>query len=386
MRLARSISGLMVLLVATGCGDSSFNFSQYPGFEEWYAARPPVTTPPPEDDKALLKRFKPRIYLPGGHEGPIDFYRDYIAKGQLIDSDGAVLSTDVDQGLLNEIKADPSIVFTHQPDGEAPMPTIYGRVDRETVDWPGCSEPLTLTFLTYHLVFRSSGLPAGVPAWQAWPLLLIADLEDWHQLDHYTAVTLTLPPSRQAAPRPIAATFQQHNYQRSYLLGDVRKPGHLPWPSDDRIGVDVANRSNELYPHRPGRTARRAMSFMDPAGARYMIADGPAPWLAADDITDPATDIDPTLTFLPPNDAFYIFQGWLGERRRLPGRDGPPGADYNTLPPMKPWVNQLALSYWHEGDLAWLSLYETLFRDGWPKAIDPKPFLERIAVEVDLDC
>lgn len=34
----------------------------------------------------------------------------------------------------------------------------------------------------------------------------------------------------------------------------------------------------------------------------------------------------------PQTDPFYRFQGKLGEERLLPGRDGPPGADYKTLP------------------------------------------------------
>ena len=278
------------------------------------------------------------------------------------------------------------MVFTHRPSGDAPAPKLYGRIAEEAVVWPDCSESLALTFLTYHLVFRSSGLPAGVPSWQAAPLGLIADLDDWHQLDHYTALIITLASTEPGPPRPIAATFQQHNYQRTYLLGATAGKGRLVLPADDRLALDVAIRSNELYPHQPGRTPRRAVSFLDQESAAYMVTDGPAPWLAADDITDPAREIDPPLAFLPPDDAFYTFKGWLGERRRLPGRDGPPGADYNTLPAMKPLVTQMALSWWHEGDLAWLERFNEVFRDGWPKNIDPTPFLEPMAEELDLAC
>ena len=31
---------------------------------------------------------RPASHLPAGHEGPIDFYRDYIAHGYLITGDG----------------------------------------------------------------------------------------------------------------------------------------------------------------------------------------------------------------------------------------------------------------------------------------------------------
>lgn len=378
-----------LLLLATGCDDRPHNFSQYPGFAEWYATNPPASTLPTSEQAALLERYRPRVFLASGHEGPIDFYQDYIADGILLDRDGEVISSAVDQALLNDYKSDPSVAFTHHQGGGKALPKIYGRIGEETVDWPGCDAPVTLTFLTYHLVFHNSGLPAGVPAWQSFGLGLIADLDDWHQLDHYTAVVLTLAPGAPVehdAPHPIAATFQQHNYQRTYLLGEASGPGRLWLPTDDRLKIDVAIRSNELYPHVEGRLSRRAVSFLDDKSAAYMIGDGSAPWLAADDITDPVREIDPPLAFLPPDDAFYTFQGWLGERRRLPGRDGPPGADYNTLPPMKPLVNQMALSWWYEGDRDWLQRFGTLFQDGRPKDIDPSPFLLRIAEETDLAC
>ena len=373
-------------LLAAGCNDNGSNFSQFPGFAEWYEANPPALSLPTPDETILLEHHRPRIFLPEGHEGPIDFYRDYIAHGVLVDGEGEILSSSVDQALLNAEGADPKVVFTHQPSGNPITAKVYGRIASEAVDWPGCNAPITLTFLTYHLVFRSSGLPAGVPGWQAAGLSLIGDLEDWHQLDHYTAVTLTLAPTGKDGQRPIAATFQQHNYQRTYLLDQTAGPGRLTMPADGRLSVDVAIRSNELYPHETGRVSRRAVSFLDTESAAYMVADGPAPWLAGDDVTDPAVEIEPDLVFLRPADAFYTFKGWLGERRRLPGRDGPPGADYNTLPPMKPLLHQMTLSWWHEGDREWLAHFEALFEDGWPTAIDPAPFLARVADATDVAC
>ena len=56
------------------------------------------------------------------------------------------------------------------------------------------------------------------------------------------------------------------------------------------------------------------------------------------------------LEFLPPDDAFYVFEGRLGEPRRLPGRDGPPGAIYNTLPALHPPEAALPAFYWRPPD------------------------------------
>jgi hypothetical protein len=365
--------------VLAGCTEDRGNFSQYPGFAEWYAAHPPSQALPTAAERALLQKYRPRVWLPEGHEGPIDFYRDYIAQGELRDGSGALLSAAVTPEVLNAWKNDPAVVFTHQPGGLAPRARIYGRIDHGELELPDCAAALPVTFLTFNLVFRHSGLPMGLPAWQAALLAPVADLDDWHQLDHYTALTLALAADGEGDLVPFAATFQQHNYLRSYLLADEAGPGRLALPPDGRIAVDIALRSNELYPHRSGRHRRRAVSFMTPEAARYLVDGGDPPWRAADDTTLPAREIEPELAFLPPADAFYVFQGWLGERRALPGRDGPPGADYNTLPPFKSKALQLALFYWAEEQSDYLALLGDLFAQGRPRELAPAPFTQRLA-------
>ena len=72
--------------------------------------------------------------------------------------------------------------------------------------------------------------------------------------------------------------------------------------------------------------------------------------MSADDVTDPDRTVAYELAFLPGADAFYTFHGYLGERRLLPGRDGPPGARYNTLPQLKPLPAQILGGYWREGN------------------------------------
>jgi hypothetical protein len=370
---------LAAVLALAACSDEAGNFSQHPGFAEWYAAHPPERSLPSAAERALLERYRPRVFLPAGHPGPIDFYRDYIAAGTLNAADGTLISADVTPQILNAHKHDPGVVFTHRPSGRPPQPVIYGRIDHADLMLPECAAPLPVTFLTWHLVFARSGLPAGLPGWQALPLGLLGDLDDWHQLDHYTAVTLALAADQAGAPVPFAATFQHHNYLRTYLLAAEDGPGRLRLPPDGRIAVDVAVRSNELYPHRPDRMVRRAVSFMTPDSARYLVDGTDRPWLAADDVTEPAREIQPELRFLPPDDAFYVFEGWLGERRLLPGRDGPPGADYNTLPALKSKAAQLAVFYWAEGASDYLAAVDGLFADGRPSTLEPAPFVARIA-------
>ncbi|HEX6143750.1 MAG TPA: hypothetical protein VFZ01_13600, partial [Geminicoccaceae bacterium] len=365
-------------LALAGCAEESGNFSQHPGFAAWYARNPPAEAAPPAADRALLVRFQPRFFLPEGHAGPIDFYADYIGAGTLYDPAGEVIADAVTPELLNRHEHRPLVTFVHRPEAAParPTPVVYGRIDRDELELPGCARAIPITFLTYHLVFRVSGLPAGMSGWAEAALGLIGDLEDWHQLDHYTALTLALA---DGDPRsaPFAATFQHHNYLRTWLLDEAAAPGTLVLPADGRLRVDVAIRSNELYPHRPGRSERRAVRFLEPESAAYLVTGDDQPFAAADDITDPAVEIDPALRFLAPADAFYVFEGWLGERRLLPGRDGPPGADYNTLPAFKPKPVQLALFYWQEDDADYLPMLAEAFADGRPDEIELAPFAAR---------
>ena len=347
---------MFAALALTGCGDGGSNFSQYPGFAEYFAANPPSAEPPGPADRALLRRFRPRLFVPAGHEGPIHFYRDYIAQGRLT---ARASSTEVSQATLNRVKDDPRVVFEHRPTGKAPTPTLFGRVDREIATSAGAQgKQSKFTFLTYHAVFRHSGLPAGLAGWQEFLLGLVASTDDWHQLDHYTAVTIALDESE----NPVAVTFQQHNYMRTYLLGQ-----DLALPADGRLKVDVAVRSNELYPHRPGRLVRRAVGFLNGDSATYLITGRNKPFRAGDDITDSVREVDYALEFPPPADAFYTFKGFLGERRWLPGRSGPPGADYNTLPAFKPKVAQMLAFHWRENDRLYLDEIRNMRETGYAR-------------------
>ncbi len=350
---------LIALTHGTALAQSG-NFSQQPGFASHYAAHPRRSSAATDDERALLQRHRPRLWLPAGHAGPIDFYGDYIVHGTLVAGDGSVQSNAVDRALLNGFKHDPLAVFTHRRCAACtpPRAVVLARVDTAPVPMGDGSER-NFTFLTYHVVFRHSGVPAGLAAWQAWPMQWLADLCDWHQLDHYTAASIVLDGTGQ----PVALMLQQHNGLRTHVFGEVVQEQRVDWPADGRVVLDVALRSNELYPHRGGRHQRRAVRFVDADTLGYLIGLGAQPPLASRDITEPVRQADYELDFLPPDDAFYSFAGYLGERRTLPGRDGPPGADYNTWPTLKPLGLQLLSGYWREGDRGDFARLLPLLRD-----------------------
>ncbi|MFT6917366.1 MAG: hypothetical protein ACJAWL_003724 [Motiliproteus sp.] len=352
-----AILAVSVLTLLIGCSRSWHNFSQYPGFEGYYNQHPRSDRAASAAEQTLLTRFQPRLYLDAVSEGPLSFYRDYIAQGVLENAAGETLAERVDRSSLNRYKTDPGVVFIHRPQPTPVTPEAFARIDYD--EHPALGR---LAFLTYHFVFRDSGLVDGLPGWQDRLLRWTGIAGDWHQLDHYTAATVVLGPEE----KPLALILQQHNLQRSYVLG-----ADIPVADDGRIRLISAQRSNELYPWHPGVKRHRVVRFMEPDTLPYLVQGKSKPWLAGYDVTEAVREQDYRLAFIPANDAFYRFAGFLGERRYLPGRDGPPGADYNAVPSFKRPLIQLVAFNWREDDKPQMhALIDFLDRPG----IDQAPF------------
>jgi hypothetical protein len=351
-------------------------FSMLKGFEDFYQKYPPRDTVPTSSEEALLKRHAPRFYIALGQEPFLDFYRDYIAHGALKTDAGTL--RDVTPEVLNEFRNNPDVVFTHEPSSAPSRQVVYGRVDYDSLRLED-GRDIRLTFLTYNAVFRTSGLPVGIALWQRLLLGLLADTGNWHQLDNYISATIALLPDE----TPVAVTLQQHNYQRTYILRrDMSLPG------DGRIKVDAAISSNELYPHHAEVRQHRCASFLTPAAARWILTAKDRPMLGAVDETHGEREVDYELLFLPQTDAFYTFRGMLGEPRRLPHRDGPPGADFNTIPALKPRAVAMVAFYMRgQDDTQYVELLEQwsdhIFSGPPPEVL--RAYRERFLEDLSLD-
>jgi len=367
---------LFTYLSLSACSSSNGNFSQYPGFSDWYAANPPSQSLPTQSEQLLLARYQPRLFVAADSGRPIRFYEDYVAQGELHDASGKLISNQVDQALLNRHSDDPGAVFAHRPgirdEQVKQVADVIARIDRETLAADGTFPARKLVFLTYHYVFAHSGVAAGIRPWQRWFIDAFASTTDWHQLDHYTAVSVVLDEDTQ---RPLALMLQQHNYLRTWILTPQSGPGRTQLPSDDRVAVVAARDSNELFLRRDNISFRRAVPMLTPDNVRWLVMGQDRPWVTADDVTEAAEEVTAALKFLPPSDAFFTFKGWLGERRLTPGRDGPPGADFNTLPGLMPRARQLALFWWHEDDADYVDLIESR---GDRDTANLEPFLGRL--------
>lgn len=363
---------LVLMLELTMAGAKEYDtFADYPGFSTYYGRRcVDHHLPQNAHDKVLLQKFRPHFILPPKGQLPIDFYADYLSHTVLRRRDNHHIVVDhVTPDLLAAVKDSGDYYLDlqlgrlraaglYQSDqsglahAAVRQAVVYGRAYHQKVSFPAAGGPVTrhFSFLKYNLVFAVSGLPARLP-WGSETLLRLLgfNLQDWHELDNYVAATVVL--DEQDAP--VAVILAQHNHHRSFLVGR-----HLSLPADQRLIFDIAERSNELYRDAatPGPVAHRVIRWG--LNMKYLLTGKNPPFLKAQDLTygrqAGGLDIAYQLQFLSPCDPFYTAKMMLGERRRLfghyIGRDGPPGADYYTIPLLLPMGNLLKASYYHAGD------------------------------------
>ncbi|GAA0417043.1 hypothetical protein GCM10009133_26890 [Cocleimonas flava] len=327
----------LAIFTIMSCSNNDSRFSELPGFKTYFDKNKPSNELPSKSDQLLLTQFKPRVYMAKGQTKFIDFYADYIAHGSLY-VDNKLVSNNVSQTLLNEYKDNNQAEFRHSAIKQTTSPTIYARIDRSELIYK--DKRLPLTFLSYNLVFANSGLLKGLAGWQRVAMGIVGDNEDWHQLDHYVGLTVVL-----SEEKPIAIMLQQHNYQTTWLVADKNSEHSLRLPADQRVEVDVAMQSNELYLHSSQIKKHPGLSFVKEDSIEFLKTGENKPMMAGWDITHGEIEQQYALKFLPSADAFYTFKGKLGEGRKLPGRDGPPGANYVTLPPLMPLPNRMVSGY-----------------------------------------
>ena len=352
----RACHAALLIVGVFSCGGGQ-QFSTFPGFSEHFRKHPPTDNAPSTQEVELLERYKPRIYKAVGQPGPIDFYKDYISAGTLF-VDGKKISDEVTQKILNLHRDNPNALFKyhgeHKKSGTA---KVYARIDYEQTQHG--NEKHEFTFLTYNLVFPVSGIVKGIGRLKSVGLSIVGNLDDWHQLDHYVNVSVALLDSK-----AVAMTLQQHNYQTTYLL-DSQEPN---------IAVDIAMRSNELYPHSDKMQKHPAVQFLTKDNLEFMINNTNKPVLAGYDTTHGEEELNYHLVFLHQTDAFYQFKGSLGKSRSISGRSGPPGADYATLPGLMPRHMRLVAGFRTDSVQEEIALYDKLFdRDNFlirPDAIE----------------
>ncbi len=375
--MKRGSVGILLLLVlmlfsSTGCAKKYHTFADHPGFEEYYRDR--CASPPPDPtahERGLLEKFRPRFILPPGGAYPIDFYRDYTPYTTLRTWPGRKMAAaEVNRGLLLKHRLSRQVYLDFDTaryraegmdlrwDGKnSPPPprepVVYGRLYRERVYFPdgkGGTEEHDLTFLKYNILFATSGLPAELSFGSRFLVGLGGfDTEDWHALDNFVAAHVVLD----EAENPIALVLAQHNHHRAYLLGK-----DLPLPEDGRLFLDIALRSNEVYPASDDPVPVRHRVIRWSLYLEYLLSGENPPFLKGFDVTcgrkAGGREFPYELKILSPCDPLYTSEMLLGPPRPFwgvyIGRDGPPGSDYYSPPELLPMGNLLKFAYLHDGD------------------------------------
>jgi hypothetical protein len=347
-------------------------FADYPGFEEYYGktcTETSISASPEERERHLLELYRPRLVLPPGGRYPIDFYRDYLPFAVMKRfSDHQMIHENVTPELLRENRENADvyldfdrkrfttegldIILGEEGPSAGRNPTVYGRAYRERVDFPCPGEEtcsMALTFLKYNITFAVSGLAADLPfAYETVLRLAGMDPEDWHELDNFVAVHVVLDEREE----PRAVLLAQHNHHRTYLVDR-----DIPLPPDRRMSFDIALRSNEVYLSSESEEPVRHRAVRWALHMKYLISGEDPPLMRGYDVTmgrrAGGREIPYDLTLLSPCDPFYTAKIMLGEPRnflgRYIGRDGPPGADYYTVPSLLPLGDLLQFSYLRDG-------------------------------------
>ena len=336
-----ALAGLFLICGSVGSA-ADRNFSQYPGFAEYFAANPPAAAAGPAD-QALARRHAPRFYLPAGHEGPIDFYRDYIAHGYLVTGDGVRIDAPT-RADLNRYRDDVRAEFTHVPGTAEPRPVVYGTVARNglwAAEEPGrAAEEFTVVTLP-------PGVPGERPARR-----------------NAAGRGVTAPagggPRRLAPARPLYRRVRGPGRGRASRRPDpaaAQLPAHLP---GRRVG---GTRARRALRHRRGHPLERALPPCFRAdGAAGRTVPGPRRQGLHDGLRQAPDDVRGRhhrsgphrrlRSRLPARLRCLLFLPRL-PRRAAPAarpRRLPPGARYNTLPDLKPLPAQILDGYWREGN------------------------------------
>jgi len=81
-RYRHLLNPVILTMALFSCGGDE-SFSEFPGFIDHFNKYPPTNVKPDTSEIALLTKFKPRVFTAIDQPGPIDFYKEYIANGQL---------------------------------------------------------------------------------------------------------------------------------------------------------------------------------------------------------------------------------------------------------------------------------------------------------------
>ncbi len=313
-----------------------------------------------ESDMALLKRFKPEIFVAPDGLVPVDFYKFYLPDTVVRDicNNRRIVKKSPTREFLKSIERNRCyyLDYTGPPfpckECSSYIATGYGRVFREVASFRVSDtdiKEIPIIVLKYSFAFPYSGLPASLGLLREAAVRIVADPERWHELDIHGAIHIIL----NKALKPMVLLLAQHNHFRSYVIGRDITPS-----KDGRISICFAERSNEPYPCPEGKSPIYYRAIGNPAYISYVIDGSSKPVFSGQDKVyghdSGGVRIRYRLSFLPDKDPLYVSWIPLGDRQSVPFlgefyRKGPPGMDLNTWPELKRYGDIMQFWYLKDG-------------------------------------
>lgn len=331
------------------------------------------------EEMALLKRYKPKIYLAPGAAPPLDFYREYLPQCELKDSEtGKVVIESPTRADLKKYERTHGYYLDYiGPRDYRGSPVAYGRVYRENIQLYlfGRSHNLPVIFIKYNFVFLASGLTAELPWYKRILVDLIGDPDWWHELDIHGAIIVAVI-QKGKTYQPLGITLGQHNHFRTYLYGR-----DLPAPADGRPRIGFADRSNEPYPAPVGLESQKYAAVGNPTQFAFVLLGKgfhlTAGWDRVYGEKSGANPLAYTIQQLPDKDPLYVSWIPLGEKKGIIGnlgsfyRTGPPGIDLMTWPAISTYSTILQFWYVDDGDQIAAALFEEHFSNFYQPEFAP---------------
>lgn len=313
-----------------------------------------------ESDRALLKRFKPEIFVSPHGLLPVDFYRFYLPNTVVRDicNNRRIVRRSPTREFLKSIERNRCyyLDYTGPPfpckECSDYIATGYGRVFREVASFRVSDtdiKEIPIVVLKYSFAFPYSGLPARLGFLKEAAVRIVADPERWHELDIHGAIHIILNRSL----KPMVLLLAQHNHFRSYVIGR-----DINLTQDGRISICFAERSNEPYPCPEGKKPIYYRAVGNPANIPYVIDGTSKPMFSGEDMVygpyGGGEKVIYILSFLPDKDPLYVSWIPLGDRQSVPFlgefyRKGPPGMDLNTWPELKRYGDIMQFWYLRDG-------------------------------------
>lgn len=323
---------------------------------------------PDAESRALIKAFKPSIYVSPRGLAPIDFYADYLSQCDLIDEHGKVLTNKVSRTALQFYERSPHVSLKYRGGVQACSENSceriasvgYGNHFFESIVLDADLE-IAFHVLKYNFVFPRRGLPARLNLFQKFLASLLGDSANWAEPDIHSAIHIFV---NSWDGRPQIVLLSQPNQYRTYVVGE-----DISWDPQNSLQICFAERSNVPYPCPVGSEPQVHKSELNSADLSPTLYGRGDWWVNGEDLVygpkGKAIPVSYELAYLPQWDPLYVSWMPLGsnQARSLLGGSsewrgsGSPGMNFKFNSKLSRYIDIAQFFYFDSTDSVGLRLF-----------------------------